>query len=170
MNKVLVLSLLLFLTSFSSSAEETCSRTAIINYQEVLVDTDSTKKGEGLRFYLEKDDIAEELLNKYQTGAEHKWHSAALGTIGTGLIISGLFVNSTSNNKSVLYLSGATLLVVNFLMAKTFEKGNEENLIKAVEEYNKRNLPRIDLSHEASSAFQTDTGVSFLFLHKTWDF
>ncbi len=170
MNKILVLFILLFLINFASVAEETCSRTAIINYQEVLVDTDSTKKGEGLRFYLEKDEIAEEFLNKYQAGTELKWHSAALGTIGTGLIISGLFVNSTSNNKSVLYLSGATLLVVNFLMAKTFEKGNEENLIKAVEEYNKRNLPRIDLSHEASSTFRTDSGVSFLFLNKTWDF
>ena len=45
---------------------ETCSRKAIVNYQEILVDGGSNKKGEGLRFYLEKDKYSKELLDKYQ--------------------------------------------------------------------------------------------------------
>ena len=38
--------------------DEPCSRSARINYQDVLVDTSSTRKGEGIKFYLEKDPIA----------------------------------------------------------------------------------------------------------------
>ncbi|HLW56607.1 MAG TPA: hypothetical protein VKY27_04425, partial [Bacteriovoracaceae bacterium] len=62
----LTLILILLLNSLSVFAAETCSRVAIINYQEVLVDVSSSNRGEGLRFYLEKDEVAKGLLDEYQ--------------------------------------------------------------------------------------------------------
>lgn len=169
--KKLALTLFIFSVTLSSlQANETCGRTAMINYQEVIIDTDSSKKGEGLRFYLEKDEQALSYLDRYQEGTRLKWHSAALGTLGSGLLVAGLFTNSASNNRSVLYIGGATLLIVNFLMAKTLEKANEENLTRAVEEYNKRNLPRIDLSQDALSQKNSSPYLSLLLFHKTWEF
>ena len=53
MLKQFILSLLFF--NLSALASESCSRTATINYQEVLVDSASSLKGEGLRPYLAKD-------------------------------------------------------------------------------------------------------------------
>ena len=46
--------------------DEPCSRSARINYQDVLVDTSSTRKGEGIKFYLEKDPIARTYYKKYE--------------------------------------------------------------------------------------------------------
>lgn len=62
----IILSFLLFFMISNAVAEKTCSRVATINYQQVLVDAGSNKKGEGLRFYLEKDPISKKLLDKYQ--------------------------------------------------------------------------------------------------------
>ena len=57
--------LTLLILSLISSAwgAETCSRVASINYQEVLIDVSSNNRGEGLRYYLAKDQIAKELLD-----------------------------------------------------------------------------------------------------------
>ena len=48
---------------------ETCSRTAIINYQKILVDINTTHKGEGLRYYLEKDTV---VINEGCVWVQHK--------------------------------------------------------------------------------------------------
>lgn len=165
--QLVLIALLLFTPHLM--AAETCSRTAIINYQEILIDTDSTRRGEGLRYYLEKDDVALQYLDKYQEGVEMKWHSALAGTAGTGLLIAGLFTNSTSDSKSMMYIGGATLLALNFLIAKTLSTANEQNLIKAVEEYNKRNLPRIELQTPGSNAYQ-QTQSWGIGLSKQWSF
>lgn len=169
---MLMIRLLTFMTFFlawTSWAQETCSRTALINFQEVIIDTDSTKKGEGLRFFLEKDEVALEYLEAYQDRARIKWSSAAIGTTGTGLLIAGLFTTSNSGNKNLMYVGGFTLLALNFLIAKTMETSNEQNLIKAIEEYNKRNLPRIELlsPSQADSNQLHSWGLS---IGKTWDF
>lgn len=150
-------------------AQETCSRTAIINQQEVLVDANSTQKGEGLRFYLEKDKVASEYLEKYQKGTSVKWYSAALGTAGTSMIIGSFFVNGNSNNKQSLMIGGATAIIINFLMSRTIEASNEKNLNKAVQEYNKRNLPRIDFNQ---SSYRKDNSPSAktVYFHKQWSF
>jgi len=58
--------ILVFTFNTSLFAVETCSRIAIINYQEVLVDSNASDKGEGLRYHLEKDPVAKEYLNTYQ--------------------------------------------------------------------------------------------------------
>ena len=78
---------LLFLQISPASATETCSRIATINFQEVLVDTNSTDKGEGLRFHLEKDPIAKEYLNLYQKNSAITWPTALIGTTGTGILL-----------------------------------------------------------------------------------
>ena len=42
-----------------------------------------------------------------------------------------------------MLVGGAALIIVNFFIARTLEFNNEDNLNKAIEEYNKRNLPKI---------------------------
>lgn len=153
----------------SIHAQDTCSRTVIINQQEVLIDSNATQKGEGLRHYLEKDKVASEYLKKYQDGTKVKWHNAALGTLGTTMIISSFFVNSTGSNKKTLLIGGITSIVVNFLMARTSESSNEKNLDRAILEYNKRNLPQIEfnqtgLGNNESKSYKT------VYLEKQWSF
>lgn len=133
---------LFFLQISRTSATETCSRIATINYQEVLVDTNSTDKGEGLRFHLEKDPTAREYLNLYQKNSAITWPTALIGTTGTGILLYG-FLNRNSGDRPVYLISGASVILVNFLIARTVENNNEKNLTRAIEEYNKRNLPKI---------------------------
>lgn len=150
------------------SYAETCSRIAVVNFQEILVDTNSTQKGEGLRFYLEKDKEAETYLNIYQKNAEIKWHNALLGSAGTGLVLAGLFTSSDRNARQTLLVGGATMILVNFFVSKTQENANEVNLKRAIDEYNQRNLPRIYFESETSS-YQHSAPVGIA-LSKTWDF
>ena len=132
--------LLVFQSAFSA---ETCSRTAVINYQEVLIDNNSSQKGEGLRYYLEKDEIAKKYLDTYQEGLQRKTLNAVIGTIGTLILFSGLLVSDSSSRKRSLLIGGGSIVAINFLVAKTIEHNNENNLRESIEEYNKRNLPRI---------------------------
>lgn len=141
MNKLIFL--LFLISSTALQASQVCSRVAIINYQEILVDTSSTQKGEGLRYYLEKDPQAKGYLDEYQDGTKIKWQNAAIGTLGSGLIIGGLFADDGTDAKKTMLVGGAALIIVNFFIARTLEFNNEQNLNKAIEEYNKRNLPKI---------------------------
>jgi hypothetical protein len=157
------------LSSTSLWAEETCSRVAVVNYQEVLVDTNSTEKGEGLRYYLDKDVVAKSYLNRYQKGTKIKWYSAVAGSLGTGMMLGGLLTNSNTNNKKALLLGGAGVILINFLVSRTLENANENNLLKAVEEYNKRNLPRIYFSPEEKDDKRTSWKPTISF-SKVWYF
>lgn len=150
MLKLTVLISFLFL-SLSALAVETCSRVATINYQEVLVDVSSKNKGEGLRYYLEKDEVAKGLLNEYQENNQPTWRSAALSTVGTTMIIASFLRTSGGNNDSItskdfLLFGGATMIAVNYLISRTNSYNNEYLLSKSVEEYNKRNTPKIFFS------------------------
>jgi hypothetical protein len=145
---------LLFLSALLSAqiwAAETCSRVATINYQEILVDVSSSNRGEGLRYYLEKDQIAKELLDEYQDNNRPTWKSAAMSTLGSAMLIGGLLrtnegENETLTSRNFLLFGGATLIAVSYLISKTNHYNNEYLLSKSVEEYNKRNTPRIFLS------------------------
>lgn len=159
--------MILFL-SFNLLAVETCSRVAIINNQEVLVDSNSTDKGEGLRFHLEKDQKAKEYLDLYQKNNSIFWPNAVIGTAGTGLFLYGIF-NTKKADSNVFIISGAAAILVNFLIAKTLEMTNEVNLNKAVEEYNKRNLPKIYFSPEENRS-QNDTLQYKVGVLKAWSF
>lgn len=161
--------LLILLTLFPSIllGQETCSRAAIVNHQEILVDTNSSTKGEGLRYYLEKDPESLQLLEKYQDGTRVKFLNAALGTTSSGLLIAGLLTNKDSKKRQTLIISGAALLLVNFLYSKTLERSNEVYLQKAIDTYNKRNLPRIYFNIDQQDGVETDYQVM---LNKGWKF
>lgn len=144
---ILIVSLLWLESALSA---ETCSRVATINYQEVLVDASSSNKGEGLRYYLEKDQTAKDLLNEYQDNNKPSIRSAAMSTLG-GVMMVGSFFNTGNTgsgitNRDFLLFGGITLIGLNYLISKTNQYHNEYLLSKSVEEYNKRNTPRIFFS------------------------
>jgi hypothetical protein len=149
-NIMLMLSLLS--TVFHSpSIAASCGRTATVNYQHILVDVSSHQKGEGLRYFLNKDPLAKSYLDDYQEKGRPRWYHAAIGTLGTGIIIAGLtqsdpVEHSGLTSKKTLLASGLLLITLNILIYKTLEHNNERLLIQAIEEYNKRNLPRIYFS------------------------
>lgn len=165
----IILFSLLFHSSFTM-ANETCSRVAQINFQNILVDTNSHKKGEGLRYHLEKDPLALSYLNKYQEGTKIRWENALIGTLGTALLLGGAVSNAEDTTKRSLMISGGTLVIVNYLIAKTLEKSNEKNLAKAIDEYNKRNLPRIYFSPGSKNSKNRKDNGTQIYLEKNWNF
>jgi len=84
------------------------------------------------------------------------------------MVLMGFF-NHSSTDQNIYLITGASIILVNFLVARTMEFTNEVNLNRAVEEYNKRNLPKIYFSPEENRS-QNDFfeyKVGFL---KTWSF
>lgn len=166
------LSLLIIFILFSQPllADDVCSRTATINYQDVLVDTSSSKLGEGLRFYLEKDPEAKKLLDRYQENNKIRRVDAILSTAGSGMIIFGLFQPSKNDspkvlNRESLIYSGIGLIAISYLVSRTIQYNNEKYLIRSIDEYNKRNTPRIyfnpttQTNPQGSSSFGLVAGV-----------
>lgn len=158
----------LFFNLFAQN-KESCARMATINHQEVLVDTSSSKKGEGLRFYLEKDSEAKHYLDDYQKSSELKWYNALIGTAGTALIAVGIaksgkmLEGNALTSQSGLIIGGLSLVLLNILVVKTFQYNDEKLLLRSIEEYNKRNLPKIFFSpfqNELKGQNQSDFGVS----------
>jgi hypothetical protein len=144
----LTISILFTFFAITAWSAETCSRVATINYQEVLVDVSSRNRGEGLRYYIQKDEVAKSLLDEYQMNNKSTWKSAAFSTLGTGMILAGVLrtsggENETVTNKNFLILGGLTLITVNYFVSRTMEYNNERLLSQSVEEYNKRNTPKI---------------------------
>lgn len=141
--KYLILPILIGI--YTAQAVETCSRVAVINYQEVLVDAGSTKKGEGLRFYLEKDPVANKLLNEYQERNRPSIWSAGASTAGSLMILAGLMQTDTgsSSSRNGLLYGGGILVAISYLTSKTIQYNNEGLLKQAVDQYNKRNRPKI---------------------------
>ena len=165
--KAMVKKLIILLCLFQVyvSANEACSRIAIINQQEFLVDPNLNRKGEGLRFYLERDDKAKELLEKYQNTSSHRLRPAIIGSIGTLMLLGTVFINTSDNNKKALLIGGVSTLFVNFLVTKTIENNNEKHLIEAVHEYNKRRSPKIFFKSEDGEVVEPK-----VYLEKTWSF
>ena len=130
-------------------AQKTCSRVAKINFQDVLVDTSSSRKGEGIKFYLEKDPQAKSFYDRYLDNQKDQLIPSLLGTLGVGLILTGILKSNSSDNENrfkdrgIWVAAGAVTLGVNYILANIRGKQNEKNLHSAVEEYNKRNLPKI---------------------------
>jgi hypothetical protein len=163
---------LILVITFSSqngSAVETCSRIAIINYQEVLVDSNASEKGEGLRYHLEKDPVARAYLDSYQKHSATRWPNALIGSAGTSLLLLGIFT-SNSQDRQVYLITGGTAILVNFLVARTLEMANEANLVRAIEEYNKRNLPKIYFTPESNLQGNMNFPGIKIGLSKDWSF
>lgn len=156
----------LFLLIFTANlwAAETCSRVAVINYQKVLVDSSSNKKGEGLRFYLEKDPVSEALLDKYQKKNKPTVLSASTSTAGSILLFSGLLqagdTTGIANNNTLIY-SGLGLIALSYLISKTQQYSNERILEEAVNQYNTRNTPRIYFSPYKNNNGTSGAGFGF---------
>jgi hypothetical protein len=85
------------------------------------------------------------------------------------MIVSSFFVSSTGNNKQTLLIGGATAILVNFLMSRTFEASNEKNLNNSILEYNKRNLPRIEFNHSRINN-KKNTSYKTVYFQKGWSF
>ena len=134
----------------------------------LLVDSNTSERGEGLRYHLEKDAVAKSYLDIYQKNSAIRWPSAILGTAGTGLMLFGFF-NSNSEDRRLYLISGGATILVNFLVTRTLEITNEENLTRAIDEYNKRNLPKIFFNPEESQG-QIDFSNVKLGLVQQWSF
>lgn len=158
--------LFLFLYLPLVEAAEICSRTAEISGQTILIDSSSTQKGEGLRPYIEKDEVAKSFLDDYQSNLKIRWQNAILGTVGTGVTIAGLLTSDNSDNRETLLIGGVTLIAINYLVARTLEESNEKNLLAAVEEYNRRNFPKIYLFKSSSD----DKKGQGLIINQNWGF
>lgn len=156
--------MVLLLVFTSANAAEECSRVAVVNYQEVLVDSSSSSRGEGLRYYLQKDPVAKRLLDEYQDNNRPRWQGAALSTAGTAMILAGLLGAGGSEdgnivNQKNLVIAGAVSIAVSYLISRTNQYTNEHLLQKSVEEYNKRNSPRIYFSTDPSSRSNQGFGL-----------
>jgi hypothetical protein len=153
---------IIFLLPFSSFAQETCSRVATINYQKVLVDAGSNKKGEGLRFYLEKDPISEKLIDQYQAENKPTIFSASTSTAGSILVLAGLLQTNKSegiqNNNTLIY-GGSILIALSYLSSKTMKFNSERLLDQAVKQYNKRNSPKIYFSPFINDGGESSLGL-----------
>ncbi len=148
MKKLIALLFILTIT-IGHCDSDTCSRIAVINYQEVLIDSSSSKPGDGLRFYLEKDPKAREFLDEYQELSKPSWKSSVISTTGTLMILSGLLSSGDSKiigSKNFMLLGGLSIITLNYLYSKTQQAKNELLLKRSVDEYNKRNLPKIYFS------------------------
>jgi hypothetical protein len=111
----------------------------------------SSNKGEGLRFYLEKDLEAKKLLDEYQERNRPTLWNAAASTIGGALIISSFLRSDTAStdgqtNRNTTTYIGAALIAISYLTSRATQLNNEDLLKRAVDEYNKRNVPRIYFS------------------------
>lgn len=147
--------------SYTLQANETCSRVATINYQEVLVDAGAGKMGEGLRFYLEKDPVSKSLLDTYQKKNAPTILNASASTLGSFMILGGLLQTSEAGaitSKNTLIYGGALLVTVSYLAAKTLKYNNEKYLKQAIDQYNKRNSPRIYFSPYKDNSGQSGIG------------
>ena len=135
-----------FMALGAAAAIKPCERVATVNHQEIPLETMSGSKGEGLRPYLEKDKEALRHLELYQERYRIHPFNTLLGVVGPGFLATGLVLDSQSEQKKTFLTWGAVLVITNFLVTKTMQGTGESYLEKAVEEYNKRHHPRIDLN------------------------
>lgn len=147
-------------------ANQTCSRLAIVDERNVLVDSSSLCKGEGLRPYLSKDPIALSYLDQYQEGLKTNWFRAGMSMFGSSLILAGILTGSPTKkglaNKDVLIYSGIGLLGLSYILTRTHQAQNEEYLNKSILEYNLRNWPKIEFSpllEKSQSAYHLGLGI-----------
>lgn len=160
MRKYLSLLLLTIAPALAFGQEDNaCNRYAIINHQKILVDSSSTIKGDGLKYYLEKDPVAAQYFESYQKNNQPRISSALISSAGTGLVLAGYLMSEDSLrllNKNTLIGAGITMILVNYFVNKTNSYRNEENLQKSVEEYNKRNSPQIYFNPIVPTSGQND--------------
>ena len=149
------------------ASRRACERVGIVNHQEIPLETMSGSKGEGLRSYLEKDKEALHYFNLYQERNQIQPFNTVLGIVGPGLLLTGVILESGVKEKETFLTWGAVLVVTNFLVTRTIQGVGETYLEKAVEEYNKRNFPKIDLNFHTPDSSQKNIA---LMIKKDWSF
>ena len=85
-------------------------------------------------------------FDEYQEKSKPTILGASASTLGSLLILSGLIKtgeNENSANTNRFLLAGSALIATSYLISKTIQFQNEKILEKAVNEYNKRNDPKI---------------------------
>lgn len=136
-----------------------------MNYQDILVDLSTERKGEGLRYYLEKDSIAKTYLDKYQENNKPSFEGVGLSTLGAVFILGGYIGGQDrqgfiGKNQSFIMLGGVSLIGLSYLITRTKQISNEKNLHQAINEYNKRNIPKIFFA-PAENGQGLSSGVQF---------
>jgi hypothetical protein len=150
---------MLILNIHAQLLAEQCGRVAIVNDRPVLVDLGGSQRGEGLRFLLEKDDIAKHYLDAYRAGNKINRVSSVLGSAGTISLFWGVFGEKDINSGFVV--GGVAFMAANLLFSIFSNKYNERNLENAISEYNRRNWPKIEVSTLSNSPLIIDYTRSF---------
>lgn len=134
-------------SSFVFAQDDKNGRTVQINGESIAIDASTTQKGEGIRYYLEKDPIALEYLNQYAQTNKPNWKRIAVSTFGVGLILGSIIASNETDNiflkRDTLLYSGLGIVALSFIFAKTKQGEQEIYLNQAIQEYNKRNKPEI---------------------------
>jgi hypothetical protein len=74
-----------------------------------------------------------------------------MSTFGTAMILGGILrtgsgEDETFTNRNFLIVGGISMIAVSYLVSRTNQYKNEYLLQKSVDEYNKRNTPKIYLT------------------------
>ena len=152
--------------SFAQQENQTCSRVAIYNNEEVLIDGHTSKKGSGLNKIMKSNMLAMKHLENYQTNNEMKIFNIASGTVSTASIFAGLLYTGSKANKNNLLIFGGLIALVNFLTTKTIEFYNERELDLAISEFNKTSDNKIRVIDKRVNKKVQNS----IFLNKSWSF
>lgn len=143
---------LLWMTA-PTNAQDSCSRIATVNYQDIFIDSSSSKKGEGLRNYLSQNPESLALLNSYQEHTLPNYWISGASTAGLTMVILGLAAKRESGSyysKQSLITTGLVVIALSIITSQTLKAQNEDRLLSAIEVYNSTNDPKITLPEEES--------------------
>jgi len=149
----LVLVLLLSNPTKGIFAQDSCGRIATVNYQDIFIDSSSTKKGEGLRNFLAQTPESLTLLNEYQKNTSPNYVIAGASTVGFTLLLLGLTSNRESGgfySKESLVSTGLVIMALSLVTSQTLKRQNEDRLMESIELYNSNGGPQIELPVEKS--------------------
>ncbi|MDH4467643.1 MAG: hypothetical protein QE271_06250 [Bacteriovoracaceae bacterium] len=149
----LFLGAILFTYSLYSSAQDSCSRIATVNYQDIFIDSSSSKKGEGLRNYLSQNAESLSLLNTYQENTVPNYWISGASTAGLLMVILGMASSRDSGtyySKQTLMSTGLVVIAVSLITSQALKAKNEDRLMKSIDIYNSNNDPKILLPQERS--------------------
>ena len=120
-----------------------CQRSAKLGDKIIYLDTPDGKKGEGLRELFKDNKRSLNLLNTYQDNLKLNNISKFTGSIGTIGLIGGFAYQGDERTRDDLILLSAVTLSVNYLLMTTLKYYNEENLQKAIKNFNENNENQI---------------------------
>jgi len=151
---------------YAKDSAPTCSRKAIFNNKEILIDGYTGARGSGLNKIMRSNPKALKHLSIYQNANDIQTFNLLSGTISTTSLITGLLYTGDRDNKNNFILFGGIVALINFLTTKTIQFYNERELTLAIEEYNKTSvhqIRRLDVSTKKQNK-------PSIFINKNWSF